>query len=230
MSDAPIGRGSAQRGGSVRRKLSPALGVGSPKAKKPALYVQPVHQPVPDGGYKMTLDQVANQVMQNKDAINALHAWITTVADASWDHAGMLDTAGNEIMLMKGKLAAQTVETKKQHDGAESLISNALVELKGIVDQLRAESTTTTAQLAARADQLEMGLRTLQSLPPPGPPGISPQHPGSVIGQEALAATVQVLGTRLEESANRVAQAAVEIRQLQATGATTADALAVVQG
>ena len=145
MSDAPIGRGSAHRGGSVRRKLSPAFGPGSPKAKKPAMYVQPMPRETLVGGYKMTIFQVANQVMQNRDAIQSLHQWINTVADASWDHAGVIDQLGGEIVLMKGKMSEVVANTKKQHDGAEFLISNALVELKGVVDQLRAETTTTTA-------------------------------------------------------------------------------------
>ena len=155
MSDAPMGRGSVHRGGSVRRKLSPAFGPGSPKAKKPAMYVQPMPAEIPVAGYKMTIDQVANQAMQNRDAIMALHQWVNTVADAAWEHAGMIDKLGDEIVLTKGKLSTQEEKIKKQHDGAEFLISKSLVELKGIVDTLRAETTTTTAQLSARAEQLE---------------------------------------------------------------------------
>ena len=152
MSDVPYNRGSSHRGGSVRRKLSPAFGPGSPKAKKPAMYVQPMYAEIPKDGYKMKIDQVANQAFQNRDAIMALHAWVTTIADASWDHAVAIDKLGDETVLLKGKMTENVATTKKQHEGAEGLISNALVELKGLVDQLRTETTTTTAQLAARAE------------------------------------------------------------------------------
>ena len=99
--------------------------------------------------------------MQQREAIKSLHAWVNSVADATWDHAGSIDLLGNEVTLLKGKMSAQEIQTTKAHSGAEKMIGCALVELKGIVDQLRGETTNTAAELATKTAQLEADLRTL---------------------------------------------------------------------
>ena len=91
-----------------------------------------------------------------------------SVAEAVVDHAGALDAVASGDVLMKGKLAFMERELEKGLANCEKNLTDAFSKVDALIGQLRADYNDTTAALAARTAQLEAGLASLQSSPPPG--------------------------------------------------------------
>ena len=80
------GQGSEMRASTPRRRLlEPGDGL-SPKAKRPAAYMQPLPTPV---GQQMDAVTMTNEILQTKAAVQQMHQWLTSVAEAVVDHAGI---------------------------------------------------------------------------------------------------------------------------------------------
>ena len=163
---------------------------------------------------------------QIKLALQAQHDWLTSVADAVVDHAGALDEAASQDVLMKGKLAVMERELEKGLVNCEKNLTDAFSKVDALIGQLRAESTSTTAALAARTAQLEAGLANLPSssplgLQPPPPPGI---------GGGALDTTVQLLSQQVALQGQQQAQHEVQLRHLKTCGTIYESGISEVAG
>ena len=156
--------GATRRSASVRRRLETTGETGlSPKAKRPVAYTQPQPSPV---GPPMGTDVLTSELMQTKAAVEQMHLWVTSVVEAVVDHANSLDTMAVEQGVTKGKLAAFERQLTEGMNVAEKKLTDTLSRVDALIAQLRQDSTQTTADLAAKAAQLEAGLASLQSTGP----------------------------------------------------------------
>ena len=165
---APPGPGGGAmvrtRGASVRRRLmSPEE--PSPHAKRPQEYMQPGVTPLV-GAY--TNQQLTNESIQQKNAIEAMHNWVKSIANAVTQHASLLDAADIESGTTKGKIAQYERTMSKGLLGAEQQLTATFAKMDAIVGQLRGETGAAATALAARAQQLEEGMAALQKMVPPG--------------------------------------------------------------
>ena len=151
-------------------------------------------------------------VIQQKNAIEALHAWTKSIADAVGNHAAMLDAQDVEFGHVKGKLARYEQTVSKGLLGAEEQITAAFLKMDGCVAELRSEAattssvlraqaTTTSADLATRVAQLEQGMATLQASIPPGLQQGGQQGGGTAGARDntAIYAVVTELGQELHQ-------------------------------
>ena len=99
--------------------------------------------------------QLTNEVIQQKNAIEAMHNWVCSISDACTQHAYVLDTVDVEMSTTKGKLAHFEQQLTKGLLGAEEMLNQTFGKLDAIVGQLQADTTTTSAAFAARAEHLE---------------------------------------------------------------------------
>ena len=213
--------GATARATSVRRRLMlPDVNV-SPKSKRPPAYVQPGETPLVQ---EMSTRALTNEVIQQKNAIEAIHVWVKGIADAVDQHATGLDGLDVEIGHIKGKLARYEQTMSKGLLGAEEQLNETFAKLDSLVGELRAESTVTTAALAARAAQLEQGMAALQAqqaLIPPGLPQQQQQQPGMGLAgardHSALTAVVTELSQVIGGTRTEVGQHHEMLANLKAT-------------
>ena len=137
----------------------------SPYAKRPETYVQPGTTPLVQA---KSNQELTNEVIQQENAIEAMHKWVQSISDACSQHASVLNKVDVEMGTTKGKLAQYEQTMTKGLPGAEEMLNATFGKLDAIVGQLCADTTTTSAALAARAEQLEQGMAALQQSIPPG--------------------------------------------------------------
>ena len=193
----PPGRAGG-RGTSPRRRLRSEFdaegnvtGV-SPKAKRPAAYVQP--PPVPHG-QTMSTDEVVNQVIQNRMAIEQLHAWVASVADAVYDHAATIDAGGIDAGVMAAKLAAFERQLNTGMANAEGKLTGTFAKVDELIAELRGQTSNTAAELIAKTELLEQAVKRLEASMPPGlsgPVGSGGGGGGGHVG--VMASTMDVMG------------------------------------
>ena len=148
MFTTPPGGGGGQRrwregdGGSERRGVSPrrarAADVGpgqTPPPKRPAAYVQPGQG---QNGPEMSGLIMANELYRQRDAIAALHTWVTSIHEATVDHAEQIEGAArhfsgitNEVQEMKQKLGVGLSTAEANLEGTFQKVDQIIAELKG---------------------------------------------------------------------------------------------------
>ena len=210
------GGGAQQRASSVRRRLMMQDDQVSPKATRPAAFVQPGMTPlVPE----MNNRALTNDVVQQKAAIEALHGWVKSIADAATSHTAMLDAQDVDIGHMKGKLARYEQSMTKGLLGAEEQLAGTFVKMDAIVATLRADTTTTSADLAAKVVQLEQGMAALQNMVPPGLPQQQQQGENQAGARDPAVfhAVVTELSQTLGATRQEVAQHADKLASLKVT-------------
>ena len=144
---------------------------------------------------------------------------VQTVSDACNQHATMVDAQDVEIGHLKGKLARYEQTVTKGLLGAEEQLAATFVKVDALVAQLRADSTSTSANLAAKVEQLEQGMATLQQAIPPGLRQ-QPQHGGDAAGARdtsVFTAVVSELSQTLGATRQELAQHADKHATLKAS-------------
>ena len=94
------------RAGSARRRLEYNGGGGtgvSPTAKRPAVYVAPV--PV-QGAAAMDTQMLSNEVAAIKQAMDSMHRWVSSIADATDDHATQVEAASKDLTGLRAEMTA----------------------------------------------------------------------------------------------------------------------------
>ena len=85
----------------------------------------------------MSTQVLSNELYRQRDAISALHAWVSSIFDASLDHASQLESAAGQFQHMKTQLAdfEQTVSTGLSE--AEGKLQQAFTDMKKLVDETK---------------------------------------------------------------------------------------------
>ena len=97
-----------------------------------------------------------------KAAVEHMHAWVMSIAEAVNEHASAIDAASVEPGATKAQLAAVERELGEGLSNAENNLTQIFVCLNSLVGQLRSDTTATAAAIAARAEPLEQRMPALQ--------------------------------------------------------------------
>ena len=144
MNVPPYSVGASNRGTSVRRRLSLTDAGLSPKAQRPHAYVQP---PPTQHTAPLDVGALTNEMINQKHAINQVHAWVTHSAECVTNHANMIDEANTEAGVVRGKLAAYERQLGEGFQAAEERLTGTFAKVDELIGQLRAETNTTATQL-----------------------------------------------------------------------------------
>ena len=149
-------------------------------------------QPPPtQGTAPLDVGTLTNELMNQKHAIDQVHAWVTHIAECVTNHATMIDEANTEAGVVRGKLAAYERQLGEGFQGAEERLSGTFAKVDELIGQLRAETTTTATQLAEKCEKIESALSGMCG--PAGPPGL----PGEPQELRTLSENVRVLHDRM---------------------------------
>ena len=126
--------GSERRGVSPRRARATDVGLGqTPPPKRPAGYVQPG----PAQGPELNTQMISNELYRQRDAIAALHTWVTSIHEASVDHAEQIEGAArhfsqmqNEVQDMKQKLGVGLSTAEANLEGTFQKVDQIIAEVK----------------------------------------------------------------------------------------------------
>ena len=195
--------GAATRAGSTRRRLEYDGGTGvSPTAKRPAMYVTPV--PV-QGAAVMDTQMLSNEVMTIKQAIDNMHAWVTSIADASLDHATQVEAASKDLSGLRAEMTAFAGQLAQSHTTADSNVQGVFHKVDMKLGELKLEMNSDQQALKDTVTQVEAAFRRLEASMQQQPPGLQPStssQPSS--GQEPLQASVQQMQSLLDQLAGRL--------------------------
>ena len=151
------------RDASPRRKLDVAFGgtvVGctgvSPNAKRPNQYVVPD----PATGAKLTIETLPAGLYTTKAAVQNMHNWIGSIAEAVSGHADQLEEASSDFTRMRAELIAYEQKMADGLQGDEAKNGETLAKVDSLTGQLHQDTTMATAEMA--------GLATLQNTSPAG--------------------------------------------------------------
>ena len=155
MQGAMAAVGATTRASSVRRRLMlPDVNV-SPKAKRAPPYVHPDDTPLVPA---YDQQKCTNEIIQQKNAIEAIHKWVKGLSEVIDQHAVVLDGVDVEHGHLKGKLARYEQSMSKGLLGAEEQLNATFVKMDSIVAELRADTVGAAADLVAKVGQLEQGM------------------------------------------------------------------------
>ena len=207
------------RDASPRRKLDVAFGgavVGgtgvSPNAKRPNQYVVPD----PAMGPKLTIETLSAGLYTTKAAVQNMHNWIGSIAEAVSGHADQLEEASSDFTRMRAELIAYEQKMADGLQGDEAKNGETLAKVDSLVGQLRQDTTTAAAELAAKTVQLEAGLANLQSA---NPTSLTQNTGGEGTPDAAvLSSAVQVLTQSVKAANGRFTTIGDELRSLKTTG------------
>ena len=83
---------------------------------------------------------------------------MTTVAEAVEDHADQLEATSADFTIMRKQLSAYERQMVEGLNTAEAKLTDKFTELEKSVSELRQQTTTTAAELAARAAGAKLSL------------------------------------------------------------------------
>ena len=132
---------------SPRRKLSPGL---SPKAKRPAVYVQPAVQPVTT----MNAEELTRELATVRQAVQNMHEWVKTIYESVEDHADTLDTTTKDFMYQKGQLAKFERQITVGQASAEQGIENVFKKVDEILGEVKNETNKAVQDLDTRLETM----------------------------------------------------------------------------
>ena len=137
----------------------------SPMAKRPSAYVPP--QPI-IAQQMMDQQTLSNEVLSMKAAINRMHTWITSIAEASVDHATQIENASQEFQAVKSMIFETHRKAVTAHQTAEGQIETVLMRIDQILGDLKADDLQIKTVIGKKIRTIEQGLATVTSSIFPG--------------------------------------------------------------
>ena len=108
----------------------------TPPPKRPVAYVQPGQAQGPELNSQM----MSNELHRQRDAIAALHTWVTSIHEASMDHADQIEGAARHITQLNDEVKTMKHELGVGLANAEANIEGVFQKADKIIEELRADT------------------------------------------------------------------------------------------
>ena len=160
----------------------------SPKAKRPAIMINPDMVPMSDD--TMTMAQLTNAVKNLDARAEARNAWVTSIAEAVTDHADLLEACSRESIAARARLIEFQKTVQDGQTSAENQVRQLFLKSdemmkqyealfdktnKNLID-LEAADAAIKATMENKIANIEKVIQRSAETPAQGPPGIGQQH------------------------------------------------------
>ena len=119
-------------------------------------------------GAKPTIETLSAGLYTTKAAVQNMHNWIGSIAEAVSGHADQLEEASSDFTRMRAELIAYEQKMADGLQGDEAKNGETLAKVDSLIGQLRQDTTTAAAEPAAKTVQLEAVIANLQNTSPAG--------------------------------------------------------------